>query len=128
MPSHATSRRDASKTRGLPTLKRLRCEAGYFSAKEFATALKIPSSTYSRYEQAPEGPNSGIPLNIAWAIADELGVSIDLVVGRADIDAPRTSTLDDRVQKLSRSGREIFDDFMRYLEFREAANEAQDWR
>lgn len=90
--------------------------------------LNIPNSTYSRYERAPEGPNSGIPLPAAWAMADELGVSIDLVVGRDDIDAKRTPTLDDRVRRLSRSGREMLDDFMRYLEFREAANASQDWR
>lgn len=61
-------------------------------------------------------------------MADELGVSIDLVVGRDDIDAQRTPTLDDRVRRLSRSGREMLDDFMRYLEFREAANASQDWK
>ena len=61
-------------------------------------------------------------------MADELGVSIDLVVGRDDIDAQRMPTLDDRVRRLSRSGREMLDDFMRYLEFRETANAAQDWR
>lgn len=43
-------------------------------------------------------------------------------------DAPEVPTIDDRVRKLSRSGREMLDDFLRYLEFREAANAAQDWR
>ena len=90
--------------------------------------LNIPNSTYSRYERAPEGPNSGIPLPAAWAMADKLGVSIDLVVGRDDIDAQYMLTLDDRARRLSRSGREMLDDFMRYLEFREAANAAQGWR
>ena len=90
--------------------------------------LNIPNSTYSRYERAPEGPNSGIPLPAAWAMADELGVSIDLVVGRDDIDVQRAPTLDDRVRRLSRSGREMLDDFMQYLEFREAANASQDWK
>ena len=37
-------------------------------------------------------------------------------------------TIDARVRKLGRSGREMLDDFLRYLEFREAANAAQDWR
>ena len=128
MPSPATTRRDAANPRGKRTLQRLRREAGYASAKEFAAALHIPNSTYSRYERAPEGPNSGIPLPAAWAMADELGVSIDLVVGRDDIDAQRAPTLDDRARRLSRSGREMLDDFMRYLEFREATNAARDWR
>ncbi len=128
MSSTVVSRRDAGKAYGKRTLQRLRREAGYSSAKEFAAALNIPNSTYSRYERAPEDPNSGIPLPAAWAMADELGVSIDLVVGRDDIDAKRTPTLDDRVRRLSRSGREMLDDFMRYLEFREAANTSQDWK
>lgn len=70
----------------------------------------------------------GIPLQAAWAMADKLGCSIDLVVGREDIDAPREATLDARADKLSRSGREMLDDFLRYLEFRDAAIAAQDWR
>ena len=128
MSSTVVSRRDTGKACGKRTLQPLRREAGYASAKEFAAVLNIPNSTYSRYERAPEGPNSGIPLPAAWAMADELGVSIDLVVGRDDIDAKRTPTLDDRVRRLSRSGREMLDDFMRYLEFREAPNASQDWK
>lgn len=113
---------------GKRTLQRLRRDAGYRCAKEFAEVLRIPNSTYSRYERAPEGPDCGIPLSAAWAMADELGCSIDLVVGREDIDAPREATLDARAGKLSRSGREMLDDFLRYLEFRDAAITAQDWR
>ena len=128
MSSTAIPRRDAGKPCGKRTLQRLRREAGYASAKEFAAVLNIPNSTYSRYERAPEGPNSGIPLPAAWAMADKLGVSIDLVVGRDDIDAQYMLTLDDRARRLSRSGREMLDDFMRYLEFREAASAAQGWR
>ena len=92
------------------TLQRLRREAGYRTAKDFAEELHIPYSTYSRYERAGEGPESGIPLYAAWAMADELGCSIDLVVGR---------TIDARVRKLGRSGREMLDDFLEYLEYRE---------
>ena len=113
---------------GKRTLQRLRREAGYRCAKEFAEVLHIPNSTYSRYERAPEGPDCGIPLPAAWAMADKLGCSIDLVVGREDIDAPREATLDARAGKLSRSSREMLDDFLRYLEFRDAAVAAQDWR
>lgn len=65
----------------------LRREAGYSSAKDFAAALGIPQSTYARYENQPEA----IPLKQAWAIADFLGCSIDIVVGRepVDVDAMR---------------------------------------
>ena len=70
---HITPR--CGKACGKRTLQRLRREAGYASAKEFAAVLNIPNSTYSRYERAPEGPNSGIPLSAAWAMADELGSS-----------------------------------------------------
>ena len=94
-------------------LQRLRRDAGYRCAKEFAEVLHIPNSTYSRYERAPEGPDCGIPLQAAWVMADKLGCSIDLVVGREDIDAPREATLDARAGKLSRSGREMLDDFLR---------------
>ncbi len=106
---------------GRRTLQRLRREAGYHSAKDFADVLGIPNSTYSRYERAQEGPRCGIPLQAAWDMADKLGVSIDLVVGRQDIDARPDATLDMRAHNLSRSGREMLDDFMRYLEFRETA-------
>ena len=122
--SHVSPGRGGSKR----TLQRLRRDAGYRCAKEFAEVLNIPNSTYSRYERAPEGPDCGIPLQAAWAMADKLGCSIDLVVGREDIDAPRGVTLDARVGKLSRSGREMLDDFLCYLEFRDAAVAAQDWR
>ena len=128
MPSSKPAANRLQRSYGKRTLQRLRREAGYRSAKDFAEVLHIPSSTYSRYERAIEGPECGIPMQAAWAMADELGVSIDLVVGRADIDEQRMPTLDDRVRRLSRSGREMLDDFMRYLEFREAANAAQDWR
>ena len=110
------------------SLQALRKAAGYKTAKEFAAEVGIPLATYSRYERAPEGPDCGIPLQAAWAMADKLGCSIDLVVGREDIDAPREATLDARAGKLSRSGREMLDDFLRYLEFRDAAIAAQDWR
>ena len=128
MPSSKTTAKRVQRSYGKRTLQRLRREAGYRSAKDFAAVLHIPSTTYSRYERAVEGPECGIPIAAAWAMADELGCSIDLVVGRADIDAPEVPTIDARVRKLGRSGREMLDDFLRYLEFREAANAAQDWR
>lgn len=101
-------------------LQRLRREAGYRNAKDFAEVLGIPASTYSRYERAEEGPECGIPLSSAWAIADELGVSIDLVVGREDIDALQEETLDERASALTIESRRMLEDYLDYLESRNA--------
>ena len=73
---------------GKRTLQRLRREAGYRSAKEFAEALGIPGSTYARYERAGDGADCGIPLRRRGRSRTSLGCSIDLVIGREDIDAP----------------------------------------
>ena len=85
-------------------------------------------STYARYERAGDGPECGIPLPSAWAIADALGCSIDLVVGREDIDAASGDSIQERVEALSRTGREMHDDYLRFLEFREDVIASQDWR
>lgn len=102
------------------TLQRVRRGAGYASAKDFAAEVGIPETTYARYERAPETPQCGIPMANAWAIADKLGCSIDLVVGREDIDAPRPVTLDDRARALTRESRRMLDDYLDYLEHRDA--------
>lgn len=112
---------------GKRTLQRMRREAGYRSAKDFAESVGIPMSTYARYERAGDGPECGIPLASAWAIADALGCSIDLVVGREDIDVA-TGSVQERAEALSRTGREMLDDYLRFLEFREEADASQDWR
>ena len=101
---------------GKRTLQRLRREAGYRSAKDFAAALGVPSSTYARYERADEGPECGIPLPAAWQIADALGCTIDLVVGRADIDARDVGTLDARAGALNPANRAMLEGFLGYLE------------
>ncbi len=115
-------------SKGKRTLQRMRREAGFRSAKDFAERVGIPMSTYARYERAGDGPECGIPLPSAWAIADALGCSIDLVVGREDIDAGGGDSIQDRVEALSRTGREMHDDYLRFLEFREGSNASQDWR
>lgn len=122
MSSTFTTHANGPHTCAKRTLQRLRREAGYRSAKDFAAVLGMPESTYARYERAEEGPGCGIPLASAWAIADALGVSIDLVVGREDIDAPRPITLDDRAHALSIDGRRMLSDYMDYLESRDAAD------
>ena len=106
---------------GKRTLQRLRREAGYRSAKDFAAVLGIPASTYARYERQPEGPECAIPLSSAWQIADALGCSIDLVVGRQDIDAAGAPTLDERAGALSLNAQETLAAFMDFLEQRDAA-------
>lgn len=103
---------------------RLRREAGYRSARELAEELHVPASTYARYERSPEGPDCGIPLANAWAIADALGCTIDAVVGREDIDRPRETTLDERAARLSRSSRTTLDDILDFLEARDAMDAA----
>lgn len=115
-------------SKGKRTLQRMRREAGFRSAKDLAERVGIPMSTYARYERAGDGPECGIPLPSAWAIADELGCSIDLVVGREDIDAAGGDSIQERVEALSRTGREMHDDYLRFLEFREDADASQDWR
>lgn len=115
-------------SKGKRTLQRMRREAGFRSAKDFAERVGIPMSTYARYERAGDGPECGIPLPSAWAIADALGCSIDLVVGREDIDTAGGDSIQERVEALSRAGREMHDDYLRFLEFREDAYASQDWR
>lgn len=115
-------------SKGKRTLQRMRREAGFRSAKDFAERVGIPMSIYARYERAGDGPECGIPLPSAWAIADALGCSIDLVVGREDIDTAGGDSIQERVEALSRTGREMHDDYLRFLEFRENANASQDWR
>ena len=102
------------------TLQRLRREAGYRSAKEFAAELGIPASTYARYERQPETPECAIPMASAWAIADALGVSIDLVVGRADIDAPDPAPVQTRYDHLSKADQQRADEYLDFLELRTA--------
>lgn len=102
------------------TLQRLRREAGYRSAKEFAAVIGVPSSTYARYERTGDGPDCGIPLANAWAIADALGCSIDLVVGREDIDAERPSGIGERAAALDGGSRDVLDLFLQFLEARSA--------
>ena len=98
-------------------LQDLRKSTGYKTSKEFAALMGIPATTYSRYEGAPEK----IPLKTAWALADKLGCSIDLVVGRASLEVPETGADDLRgpVQRLyddlSPRLKESLDDYLAFL-------------
>ena len=64
------------------SLLELRRQAGYATAKEFAQEAGIAEATYARYESSPEK----IPTRAAWQLADRFGVSIDVIVGHADVD------------------------------------------
>lgn len=102
------------------TLQRIRREAGWKSARDFADRIGVSYSSYARWEAAGDGPGCGIPISQAWRIADELGCSIDLVVGREDIDAPR-DRLSERASRLTRTSREYLGQYLDFLEQRDAA-------
>ena len=121
----ATSQTPYKPISGKRTLQRLRREAGYRSAKEFAEALGIPGSTYARYERAGDGADCGIPLPAAWQIADALGCSIDLVIGREDIDAPEPEGIQPRYDALSPEGRALVDSYLSDVELGERAARSQ---
>lgn len=106
---------------GKRTLQCLRQKAGYRSAKDFAEVLGIPMSTYTRYERAGVGADCGIPLAAAWQIADALGCSIDLVVGREDIDTPAPQGVQPRYNVLSAEGRQLVDSYLAFVEESEAS-------
>lgn len=123
MSTSDTSRMPERTISGKRTLQTLRRAAGFRTAKEFADHVGINEYTYARYERQPETPGTRIPMGPAWIIADALGCSIDLVVGRSDIDelASRKETLDARAARLSRASRESLYDFIAFLEHRDAA-------
>jgi transcriptional regulator with XRE-family HTH domain len=100
-------------------LQRLRREAGYHSAREFALTLDIPASTYARYERAQDGSQCGIPLSAAWKIADALDCSIDLIVGREDARACEPDDLHARIDALTRSSRDLLEQYLGFLEQRD---------
>jgi transcriptional regulator with XRE-family HTH domain len=117
MASQIPAPQNAQHERPKRTLQRLRRAAGYRSARDFAEKVGIPASTYTRYENRPDGPDKPIPVSAAWAIADELDCTIDAVVGREDVDAPKE--LYARVKSLSGLGEAMLLDYLTFLEYRE---------
>ena len=99
------------------TLLLLRRQAGYRSSREFAEKIGVPAPTYTRYESNPDK----IPLKNAWAIADELGCSIDAVVGRASYDDAMANRGEVQIEydALSDEGRELMDDMRQVVQLRE---------
>lgn len=116
--AYAVKKLSTTQTKDKRTLQRLRREAGFKSAKEFASYLGIPESTYSRYEQIADGPDSRIPMKVAWVMADVFGCTIDLVVGREDIDEDERS-IQFQYNHLSKSSQERFDEYMEFLQYRD---------
>ena len=107
-------------------LLKLRRRAGYKSARDFAQEAGIPLPTYSRYESNPEK----IPLKAAWDIADRLGTSIDVVVGRRaldDADAER-GEVQREYDAFSQDGRDSMDEFRRFVRWQEEKGRADDGR
>ena len=125
MSSQQTTVTTSHPTNGKRTLQRLRREAGYRSAKEFARTLDIPAPTYARYERQPESPECKIPMGAAWRIADILGCSIDVVVGRISDDQEREGNIQSFYDSLSESSRSRMDEYMSFIEYRERMIEAQ---
>lgn len=98
------------------TIKDLRQERGYRSAREFADALGIATSSMSRYDKDPET----IPLKHAWAMADLLDCSIDEVVGREHVTAG-ASELQDFYDGLLPETRALMDDLIEFARMKDAA-------
>ena len=113
--AHTTTARDEVRTSPLAELRKA---AGYRSAREFAQAIGVPATTYSRWERSSGGPDTGLPMRAAWSMADALGCTIDQIVGRADGDAARRD-LNAEYRALSESGRERLDEYIRFLGFRD---------
>ena len=99
--AYAIKKRGSTQTKDKRTLQRLRREAGFKSAKEFA-----------------DGPESRIPMKVAWVMADVFGCTIDLVVGREDIDEDERS-VQFQYNHLSKSSQERFDEYMEFLQYRD---------
>ena len=79
-------------------LQELRKKAGYKSAFAYADHLEIGRSSYTDYEQG----RTPLPLDKAWLIADDLGVSLDELVGRTPPAPHPCAGIDEDKRKLAR--------------------------
>lgn len=79
-------------------LQELRKKAGYKSAFAYADHLEIGRSSYTDYEQG----RTPLPLDKAWLIADDLGVSLDELVGRTPPTPHPDAAIDDDKRRLAR--------------------------
>lgn len=90
-----------TQTQGFPgwkevgkNMQRLREDAGYSSAKEFAKAVGMNPATYTSYEQG----NRRFNYEHAWIIADALHCPIDALGGRK----PPVTYADTNQEKMNR--------------------------
>lgn len=119
MASDTSTKSAQAHHRARSPLAELRREAGYRSSRDFAAALGIPATTYSRYERTLADPESGVPIRAARSIADRLGCSIDAVVGRADGAGEEGHDLNATYRSLSESGKTMLDEYVKFLDFRD---------
>lgn len=99
-------------------LREIRKAAGFRAAKEFATRLGIPPTTYARYEQKVEH----IPMPTAIMLADYLDTTIDALVGRS-----HESAVGDKQRlydMLSPRGKAEVDRFMAYQQWLDGKSSA----
>ena len=102
------------------SLRRLRRAAGYSSARAFAESVGLPPTTYVRYEQEDDGPETSMPIKNAWAIADGLGCSIDALVGREHLeDEAVADDMQVFYNRLSDENKARMREFCDYLDFSE---------
>jgi transcriptional regulator with XRE-family HTH domain len=92
-------------------IKELRQSLGY-SGQEFADLLGIHISSMYRYEETNLKEKRDIPLSVAIAIAEKLGISLDWLAGLSD-EMYRKKT-DTALDGLSEEGRK---EVLRYAEF-----------
>lgn len=76
------------------SLQKARKNGGYRSAGKYAAHIDMSSDTYTGYEQG----RIAVPLERAWEFADDLGLSLDALVGR---DFPRPAFSDPRQEQLN---------------------------
>ena len=105
------------------SLKDIRKDAGYRSAREYAEKSGMAVPTYSRYEQMPDK----IPLKAAWALADAFDCSIDAIVGRAQPDAETVhGSVQKRYDELPPALQDQIDMYMDFVEGKGATLQKQD--
>lgn len=82
----------AVQPRGNTALHRLRREAGYRFAADFAAEIGIPARAYGQWERTAGSLWTLIPAQTATAIADKLGCGIEQVMEAEDpeLDGPET--------------------------------------
>lgn len=100
-------------------LQELRRGAGYKTADEYAAKMGIVPSTYKRYEREPEK----IPTAAAWLLADDLGTTIDIIVGRSPLDGSGGNTLDALRESLSADNRHLLDEFASFVASRQQSED-----